>query len=238
MGRSTRGRRGESGPAEAPPPRTLLLDLDGTLIDSARLILASYRHTMRTHLGEEPPDAAWLETMGQPLHVQLRDFARSEDEAEAMLRTYLEHNHRAHDELIRSFPEVREAVGRLRDRGVRLGIVTSKRREGALQGLECCDYPLEWFDAVVTASDVDRHKPDPKPVLVALEEMGEPEAGRALFVGDSVHDLRAGRAAGTRTAAALWGPYDRDALAPGEPDHWLEGARELETLLAAGRQAG
>lgn len=220
--------------SEASPLTTLLLDLDGTLIDSEELILASYRHTMREHLGEEPPDAAWLEGMGRPLHVQLRRFARDEREAEAMLATYTEHNRRHHDRLVGAFPEVRAVVARIRDRGWPLGIVTSKRRASALDGLRACGYPSEWFSVVVAADDVDRHKPDPAPVLEALEAMGSRPA-RALFVGDSIHDLRAGRSAGTRTAAALWGPYRREDLQAGEPHHWLEGVDELEALL--GRSA-
>lgn len=213
--------------------RTLLLDLDGTLIDSEELILASYRHTMRVHRGRELPDARWMESMGRPLHTQLREFAEDEAEARAMVETYREHNRRVHDELLRPFPGVKEAVGRLRDRGFRLGIVTSKLRDSALGGLRSCGYPLEWFGVVVAADDVTRHKPDPAPVTTALDALGEEPAG-SIFVGDSVHDLRAGRAAGTRTAAALWGPYDRRALVAGEPDHWLEEVGELEALLDGG----
>lgn len=210
---------------------TVLLDLDGTLVDSEELILTSYRHTLRTHRGDIPPDEAWLDTMGTPLRTQLRDFARDEEEVDAMVETYLSHNRRVHDDLIRPFPGARETVSSLREAGFRLGIVTSKRRDSALSGLAACDYPLDWFGSLVTATDLDRHKPHPAPVLRALEELGE-EPGRALFVGDSIHDLRAGRSAGTRTAAALWGPYDRQRLAPGEPDLWLEDPAELVEAVA------
>ncbi|HSR41142.1 MAG TPA: HAD hydrolase-like protein, partial [Longimicrobiales bacterium] len=85
---------------------------------------------------------------------------------------------------------------------------------------------LEWFGSVVTATDLEEHKPHPAPVRRALEEL-DAEPGRSLFVGDSIHDLRSGRAAGTRTGAALWGPYDRERLAPAEPDLWLERPEEL-----------
>lgn len=219
----------------SPDIRTVLLDLDGTLVDSVELILASYRHTLRAHRGEAPPDEAWLETLGTPLRAQLRDFARDDEEARAMMETYLAHNRRMHDEMIRVFPGAREMVASLLDAGFRLGIVTSKRRDNTLSGLEACGYPLGWFGSVVTATDLEEHKPHPAPVLRALEELEE-EAGRALFVGDSIHDLRAGRAAGTRTAAALWGPYDRERLAPGEPDLWLE--RPVELVEAVGASDG
>lgn len=215
-----------------PVYRTVLLDLDGTLIDSEELILASFRHTMAEHLGRVPLDDVWLASMGRPLHVQLREFAGDAEEADAMLATYLEHNASVHDDLLRPFPAIREVVRELRDAGRRLGIVTSKRRDGALRGLERCGYELDAFGAVVTATDVERHKPDPTPVLVALRSLGEEDPGRALFVGDSVHDLVAGRRAGVATAAALWGPYDRERLAPGEPDHWLDDPDALGELLS------
>lgn len=214
--------------------RTVLLDLDGTLVDSEELILSSYRHTLRSHRGEAPPDGAWLETMGTPLLAQLRDFARDEEEAREMMQTYLAHNRRVHDDMIRPFPRARRTVRSLREAGLRLGIVTSKRRETALSGLDVCGYPLDWFGSVVTATDLEEHKPHPGPVLRALEELEEEAPGRAIFVGDSIHDLRSGRAAGTRTAAALWGPYDRERLAPGEPDLWLERPEEILEAVGAG----
>lgn len=214
-----------------PPIRTILLDLDGTLIDSEELILSSYRHTLRAHRGKVPPDEEWLETMGIPLHTQLRAFASDEEEARAMMETYLSHNQRVHDRVICRFPSAHEMVEELLSAGFRLGIVTSKRRDNALKGLETCGYPLEWFGSLVTATDLEDHKPHPAPVLRALDELGEEEPSRAIFVGDSIHDLRAGRAAGVRTAAALWGPYDREQLAAGEPDLWLEQPGELLDAL-------
>lgn len=222
-----------SGPYASPPaPSVLLLDLDGTLIDSSELILASFRHTMREHLGEAPPDSEWLEGMGKTLRVQLRDFAASEEQAEAMLETYREHNHRVHDRMVRSFDGVRTTLESLHRRSVPLAIVTSKARRGVEMGMEACGLEPCWFRAVVTADDVERPKPHPEPVLRALRELeGSPDPATAIFVGDSIHDLRAGRAAGVKTGAALWGPYGRDELSAGEPDYWLEDVRDLEALV-------
>lgn len=209
----------------------MLFDLDGTLIDSRELILASYRHTMETHLGSAPPDSAWLVTMGTPLTAQLREFARGAAEAEAMLTTYLEHNARVHDELLCAFEGVPETLGRLRERGCRLGVVSSKRLDGVRRGLRSCGIPEEWFGALVTADDPVPHKPDPAPVLLALERLGETSDG-ALFLGDTVWDLRAGRAAGAVTAAALWGPVARPELEAESPDHLLERVEDVWELVA------
>lgn len=222
--------------ATGPADRVLLLDLDGTLIDSSELILASYRHTMREHLGEAPPDSEWLEGMGKTLRVQLRRFASSEEEADAMVETYREHNRRVHDRLVRTFEGVSDILAGLHRRGAPMGIVTSKARRGVEMGMEACGLDPDWFGTVVTADDVERPKPHPEPVLLALRSMegltgDRPDPAATTFVGDSIHDLRAGRAAGVRTAAALWGPYGREELAPGEPDLWLESVRELEGLV-------
>jgi phosphoglycolate phosphatase-like HAD superfamily hydrolase len=59
----------------------------------------------------------------------------------------------------------------------------------------------------------------------------EEDPRRTLFVGDSVWDLMAGRSAGTRTAAALWGPVGREELAPGDPDVWLDRPGQVAELL-------
>ncbi len=146
-----------------------------------------------------------------------------------MLETYLEHNQEHHERLVRSFPGMREAVRAIRDAGYGLGIVTSKLRAQALRELRTCEME-DLFRVLVAADDVGRPKPDPEGTLQAARRL-HLDPAEALLVGDSVHDLRAGRAAGCDTAAALWGPYDREALAPAEPDVWLETIDDLLELL-------
>jgi len=217
-----------------PDFRAILFDLDGTLIDSERLILASYRHAMREHLGHVPPEESWKATIGQPLVVQMRMFAEREDQVDPMIRTYVTHNLAHHDEYVRPFPEVRATVEAVRDSGRILGIVTSKKRRATGMGLARCDLPEVWFEAIVTADDVERYKPEPEPVLEALSLLGA-ESGETVFVGDSTHDMRSGRAAGVTTAAALWGPYSREQLEPTDPDLWLERPTDLLTVLGLRR---
>ena len=212
-------------------PRTIIFDLDGTLIDSLGLILASYRHTMETHLGRRMADELWVRGMGTPLAVQMRGFARDDAQADSMVATYEEHNLSNHDRLVRVYPGVREAVATLRDRGVTLGIATSKRGRATRMGLRKCGFPEAWFASIVTADDVERPKPDPEPVRLALEGAGEAEPGRAVYVGDSVHDMQAGRAAGVLTAAVLWGPNSRETLAATDPDVWVEAPQTLVDAL-------
>ncbi len=195
----------------------VLFDLDGTLADTVELILMSYRHTMRTHLGDAPPDERWLSTMGTPLRDQLTNFARSPTEAQAMLETYTTYQRGVHDQMVRPFPGAVEVLAGLRERGCRVGIVTSKREEVAQRTLTVCGL-ANYIEALVCAEHVRRGKPDPEAVYLALGTLGLGDhSGDVLFVGDSPFDLRAGRAAGTRTAAVCWGACTRETLVRRRP---------------------
>lgn len=207
--------------------RAVLYDFDGTLADTTELIMRSYRHTMDTHLGAAPQDDEWLSGFGMTLEAQIARFARSPAEAEAMLDTYRRYQRTHHDTMVAPFPGTLETLEALRRRGIRLAIVTSKHREGALRGMDLCGI-VDHFPVVVTPEDVASPKPHPEPVLFALERLGV-RAEEAVFVGDSPHDVASGRAAGTRTAGALWGPFPRAALEREGPD-WLVG--EPEGVLA------
>ena len=211
------------------PLSTFLFDLDGTLIDSVDLILRSYRHTMRRHRGHEPSDDVWMRGLGTPLWVQFRQFSDDPAEIEAMVATYREYNLAHHDEMVRPYHGVVEAVRALHRGTNVLGLVTSKMRSGAVRGLRIAGLE-DAFDVIVGSDEVTHPKPHPEPVLLALERLGAtPES--AVFIGDSRHDLECGRAAGVKTAAVLWGPFDRSHLADLEPDYWLERPVDL-TLLA------
>jgi pyrophosphatase PpaX len=207
---------------------TYLFDLDGTLIDSIGLILASYHHTMRAHRGEVPPDELWLRGLGTPIRVQLRQFTDDPDEIEAMVATYQEHNLAHHDSMVRAYPGVLDAVRTLAGRGEKLGVVTSKKRKGTGMGLARGGFD-GLFPVVVTADDVEHPKPDPEPVHRALDLLGV-RPDETVFVGDSPYDIRSGEAAGVATAAVAWGPFPPEELTALEPDFWVSSAGELVTL--------
>ena len=216
-----------------PDIRAVLYDFDGTLADSTELIMRCYRHTMATHLGECPPDEAWLAGFGTPLETQIARFARDAREHDAMLATYREHQNEHHDVLLRPFPGAVETVAELKRRGLALAVVTSKHRRATLRGMDICGI-TDLFDVLITPEDVENAKPHPEPVHLALTRLGVAPA-EALFVGDSPHDMVAAREAGTRTAAALWGPFPREALLAEHPDHLLERQEDVLDLVAGRR---
>jgi pyrophosphatase PpaX len=205
--------------------RVYLFDLDGTLIDSVALILKSFHHTRLQHFGDRLPDEYYLAILGLTLRDTFRRMVDSPDEVEAMVKTYVAHNLAHHDGMVTAYPGVPEVVRELSRRGARLGVVTSKLRDNARLGLRVVGLE-DAFEILVGAEDVRRGKPDPEPVLLALDRLGV-SAEDALFVGDSPHDIESGHRAGVKTAAATWGPFARPVLEAAKPDFWLEKADDL-----------
>ena len=213
-------------------PLAVLFDLDGTLIDTVELLLDSVRHAFRGHPGRVPTDAEWVAGIGTPLVTQLRPYAADADELAALIAGYRAYQREHHDRLTRPFPGALETVAALRSRGHPLAIVTSKGDDIALHSLAHVGLASS-MDVVIGCDSCNRHKPDPEPVHVALERLGY-AADEALFVGDSPHDVAAGRAAGTRTAAALWGPFSPETLHAAGPDAFLREQRDVLRLLNGG----
>ena len=209
---------------------TYLFDLDGTLIDSIELIMESFRHTFRINLGAGPtPDQErrWREGFGTPLRIQLAKFV-SVDQVDDLVDGYRTFTHEHHDRLIRPYSGISEALLALQRSGVRMSIVTSKTNQLARRGLQLFDLE-DYFETVVGMDDVSEHKPHPAPVIEALSRMSV-EASNVVFVGDSPHDICAGRDAGVGTAAVVWGPFKKTAFVNAVPDYWLSKPGELLNL--------
>jgi pyrophosphatase PpaX len=205
--------------------RAVLFDFDGTLADTTELFLRTYRHTLERHLGAAPPDEEWRARFGMPLDVQLAHYAATPDEVARLVASFREYQREHEEPLTRPFPGVMEVVLELARRGLGLAIVTSKHRPGAIRAMGLCGL-TDHFPVLVTPDDVARGKPHPDPVLLAVERLGV-SPSEAIFLGDSPFDMAAGRAAGTVTAAALWGAFPRAALEAEHPDHLLERPEEL-----------
>jgi pyrophosphatase PpaX len=212
-----------------PSLRTVLFDLDGTLIDSIRLILDSYHHTLAQHGLPARTDEEWLKGVGTPLTVQLAEWRNDLRTIEAMIATYREFNLKHHDQMVTVYPGVVDAVREIKAAGLQTGLVTSKNRQGALRGLTLVGLEA-LMDILVCADEVTNPKPHPEPVEKAVFLLGADPA-TTMYVGDSVHDMHSGRAAGVRTAAALWGPFGRAHLEQSNPDYWLETPTELVQLI-------
>lgn len=198
-------------------PDAILFDVDGTLIDTYRLYVESYRRALAPYLGYAPTEAEMLERHPSSELRFLRDWVGAEH-ADACHAALCRHYGELHATLAEgAYEGVREMLSHLRSAGYPLGVVTGKGRvawETSSEHLGLGD-----FAAVVTDADVEHPKPHPEGLRLATGALGLPPRA-VLYVGDTLDDLAAGRAAGTRVAAALW-----PKTAPGERERFLEEIR-------------
>lgn len=190
----------------------VLCDLDGTLVDTMDLILASFHYAFETGLGELVTDQELLVYFGQTLEDQ---FGRmrphlTAPEIARMVAIYREHNHREHDARVFLVPGADRALEKLRNEGYDLGIVTSKRLDMAQHGLELFDL-WQHFSVVVHEGSTSQHKPHPAPILRALE-LWQTSSEHVVYVGDSPYDMMAAKAAGCTALGLAYNTFPSEDL--------------------------
>jgi pyrophosphatase PpaX len=218
-------------------PYAVLFDLDGTLVDSIALLLASMRHTFHGRT-RQPSEAEWVEGIGTPLPKQLTPYVESDEDRERLVNRYRTFQNENHDRLMARYEGVIDTLALLYQRGHPMGIVTSKGNTMMDRGLKFIGAD-DYIEVAIGYDSVHIHKPDPYPVKAALEKL-EYGAHEAVFVGDSPHDVDSGNAAGVITIAALWGFFTRSQLEPHKPTYFLDSIKHLPALLdkiSAGRTA-
>lgn len=209
-------------------PYAVLFDLDGTLVDSIALLLASMKHTFQGR-ARTPSDEEWIEGLGTPLPKQLTPYIESDEDRERLINRYRTFQLENHDRLMARYEGVIDTLALLYQRGHPLGVVTSKGNTMMERGLKFIGAD-DYIEVAIGYDSVHIHKPDPYPVKAALEKL-EYGADEAVFVGDSPHDIKSGNAAGVITIAALWGPFTRSALESFHPTYFLDDIRNLPPLL-------
>jgi pyrophosphatase PpaX len=208
--------------------RTVLFDLDGTLIDSAAIILASMRHATRTVLGREIPDEQLLAGVGSGLRYEMHAF--DPERVDELVDAYRAHNEPLHADL-QPCAGVLDVLPVLVRQGRRLGIVTAKRHVTVELAFAVVPQLRGHFDVVVGAEDTKRHKPYPDPILAALGRL-DAEPADSVYVGDAPFDVQAARAAGVASIAVTWGGFHtRARLEREQPDAIVETTEELLARL-------
>ncbi len=198
------------------PLRAVLLDLDGTLLDSGEMDMRAMNQLFNEELALQFSEEKLRSFMGMTSEDVLREMALERKEYWLQRWLAIQNEFRY---LVRLFPGVRLALEKQRAAGRALGVVTAQSR----QELEATRAHIDLEDLIevwISSDDTERPKPSPEPVHLALSRLGVAPA-EAVMVGDTMFDLAAGRAAGVRIAAALYGAPDPQALLDFEPDYVL-----------------
>ena len=204
--------------------RTILFDLDGTLIDTNELIIASFTHTLGQYSDHAYSREDILEFIGPPLIDSFKQV--DPNRVDEMIQTYRDHNLTNHNTYVRAYPTVVDTMKQLKKAGYNLGIVTTKINDTAELGLKVTG--MEGiFDVLIGLDDVTHAKPHPEPIIKALDQLNA-TASSTLMVGDNYHDIESGKNAGTKTAGVAWTIKGREVLEAYQPDYMLE---EMSDLL-------
>jgi phosphoglycolate phosphatase len=203
----------------------IVFDLDGTLVDSLPDILSSFLHAFEHEDVPAPDEDAVRRTLGQPLETMYAAFAPA-GRVDALCRSYRAHYAEHLADRSRPFPGVPELLALLRERGYLRTVASTKRTVAARRLVEATG--LGHLLDHVEGTDAAPYKPAPDVVLRSLAAVG----GRGVWmVGDTVGDIRAGRAAGLKTYAVTWGTQGADELATSTPDRLEPDLTALASLL-------
>jgi pyrophosphatase PpaX len=206
----------------------VLFDLDGTIVDSGWMILASYRHATETILGRQIPDDVLMARVGAGhLEEQMREF--DPDKAMELAQAYRDFYAPLHSEL-EAFPGMLELLERLDGEGRQIGIVSAKRGDIVQLAFDALGFG-ELMDVVVGSDEAARGKPHPDQILVALDRLdADPDA--TAYVGDAPFDIAAAKAAGVHAIGVTWGGiHTRERMEAEGPDAVVDTADELYAVL-------
>ena len=210
----------------------LILDLDGTLVDSEALLVGLVLQTLADHDHAPAPAGAIAAAIGLPLPEVFRRAVPGvhPDRVDRLCADY----RRRADAMdfvrqFRLFAEVADTLAALHAGGARLVVATSKGRATTLDILAHCAIDAS-IDAVIGGDCVTHGKPHPEMVERA-RELFPSTAPRTLMVGDTSFDIEMGQAAGVATCAVTYGTHGGEALRQLRPDYLIDRFAALRAVV-------
>lgn len=193
----------EPGPPKA-RFQAVVFDLDGTLVDTMPVVFRAYQYAVAPYR-PAPSREEIMAVLGGPIQVGLERLLPPDAPREEAIRRVWAYAD-AHRHEVELLDGAVDLLGQLREAGVRVGLWTGRDRASTRVILDAFGL-WDYLQAVVCGDDLPTHKPDPQGLFVVLNQMGA-EPAQSAFVGDSIHDVRAGLRAGVYTVAVgPEGPY-------------------------------
>lgn len=204
----------------------ILFDLDGTLIHTNDLIFESFKHTFNLYKPDyELSEEELISFLGPTLKDTFNKYF-DDDMLSTLIDAYRDHNLAHHEDLAYVYPGVIETLEELKQRGYRLGVVTSKFRDSAMHGLELFKL-TDYFEVVIGLDDVQNHKPDPEGILKAMDIL---DTKKAIYVGDNPSDMMAAKRADVLAVGVEWSMRGAQSLLDAGGDVIIKEMKEVLTL--------
>lgn len=179
-----------------------LFDADGTMFDTIDMICRCFVHVTEKYANKTPAREDMVKCIGLPLREQIINHLGIETNYDKVIDDYSDYQIEIMEDTLKLFPEVKETLKALKDSGKKIAIVTSRRKPSLLSFLKITNTE-EYFDALVTPEDTEKHKPNPEPALLAMELIGA-EKEKTVFIGDAMFDICSGHSAGVDTVFVNW----------------------------------
>jgi HAD superfamily hydrolase (TIGR01509 family) len=208
----------------------ILLDLDGTVVDSKEAYLEAAKIAFKT-IGQGMVDTKVVTEIPKRLELKLpiNDLLRGSD-AREFLDVYLKTYYQVAPAKAKPLPGISETLKKL-SKKAKLALITMRRvpKEKICEELEKFGL-AKYFQYVITALDTDDPKPSPEALLKCARQFNI-QIRKCVVVGDSVADIRAGKNAGAKTVGVLSGIFSRNELESEKPDLILESVNQLPDFL-------
>lgn len=207
----------------------IFLDLDGTIVDSKQAYLEAARIGFRA-LGKKPPTTQLMLEIPRRVEQGFSIDDITQGETKAFLKAYLTAYYSLTEAKTKLFPNVSNTLAAL-SANAKLALITMRHIPNQLLQKEL-DYLgiSKYFTHVVTALDTSKPKPSPEALIRCVEAL-DLEICDCVIAGDSVNDVRAGKAAGAKTVAVLSGLFRREELAKENPDLILPNVSALPEFM-------
>lgn len=212
---------------------TLFFDFDGTVINSIEAIVLSMNETFQSFGLEAPSEKVIRSYIGVPIEkIPYLDIAEKDGiSGEQIVTKYREIYKGSYGRThIHIFDGMKDMLLELKDKKIKMGIVSSKATEPLLMNLADTDME-NIFDVVVGSDQVKNYKPLPETVFLCAHKIGLEDARQALVIGDAYHDIEMGHRAGMNTCAVSWGAGTEEELKNTKPTYYVERVDELRKLL-------
>ena len=211
--------------------KLLLSDLDGTLIDTHRMIIDCFVHAMQAHLGVTVHPDDFTPVFGQSIEnvfhhlCQIHSVAPTPELIETLIAVLRDYQRKV-DPSVRAFPHTHAVLAKLRAAQIKIAVITTVRKPA--RRLEFSRLK-DQIDFVVSGEDVKNMKPDPEGLLKAIAHFGI-EPSEAIMMGDTPPDIEAGKNAGVKTIGVTYGQLGQDIVLS-HPDFVIDSIDEALQIL-------
>ena len=208
------------------PKPTILFDLDGTLLDTEKGIIETYRYLfIKYNRREKFTKEVELEVLGPSLQDIFSKYF-SDLDMDNLLKEYRDYNRQIFKERNKPMEHVETTLKALKDEGYKIGIVSTKMKETVLEDLKVFDLD-GYIDDIVGADEVKKQKPDPEGINKILLK-NKWTRDQLIYVGDSVTDIEAGKASGAYTVGYIFNKARIDDLKEANANNYID---DLDKIL-------